>query len=63
MERPGPPFVMTKITSRTLKASMSRKRHVTISTGIIRGSLICQICCHASAPSILDASSADCGSD
>jgi hypothetical protein len=63
VDRPGPPSVITRITSSTLKASIRRSRQVTISTGIISGSLMCQICCQAVAPSIRAASSAERGSD
>ena len=63
VDRPGPPYVMTKITSKTLNASMRRKSPVTISTGIISGSLIYLISCHPVAPLILAASKAERGVD
>ena len=40
VDRPGPPFVITKITSSTLNASINLSRHVTINTGSIKGILI-----------------------
>lgn len=42
---------------------MSPSSAATISTGIISGSLMYQICCHPEAPSMRDASSAERGSD
>ena len=60
---PGPPAVITKITSSTLNASIKRSRQVTISTGIINGNLIWMICCQPVAPSILAASKAERGND
>ena len=63
VDSPGPPLVITRMTSSTLNESIRRKSPVTISTGIISGSLMWMTCCQPEAPSMRAASKADRGSD
>ena len=49
---PGPPWVMTKMVSKALSASMARMTTATMTKGSTSGQVMWRNICHSEAPSI-----------